>query len=217
MSEEQPEQTRCTNCGAVVFTTTVTCGQCNETLITPATESARLLLAKNEELRHVREDVMALTRLHLRNLVAIDLPNARYLGVNVTKTNDGGDSYVVCEVEGVYDAEGNPLEFAGEWDDSAGLLNDLQEYDEVMPNDYTTYGYDLIGGGWRDTVPSSIMPPKEALDFAIFAIRTWQEPSASDAKDVTALEENAERVVDMLAKLREWVIAQGEDFDARLL
>lgn len=56
------------------------------------------------------------------------------------------------------------------------------------------------------------MDPEEALTYAILAINTDQAPDATSGNDLLYLECNAERAIAALARIREWVIAQGEDF-----
>lgn len=56
------------------------------------------------------------------------------------------------------------------------------------------------------------MDPVEALTYAILAINTDQEPTATSGNDLLYLELNAERALTALDALRAWVIAQGEDF-----
>lgn len=46
------------------------------------------------------------------------------------------------------------------------------------------------------------MTAKEALDYAIFAINTLQEPQASSQEDVDRLDENATEVLERLSYLR---------------
>lgn len=56
------------------------------------------------------------------------------------------------------------------------------------------------------------MDPAEALTYAILAINTDQEPTATSGNDLLYLECNAERALAALDRIRTWVIAQGEDF-----
>ncbi len=57
---------------------------------------------------------------------------------------------------------------------------------------------------------------KEAIDLGIFAVNTWMHPDASTPLDIERLERLAEDATTVLAEIREWVIAQGEDFENRL-
>lgn len=43
---------------------------------------------------------------------------------------------------------------------------------------------------------------KEALDGAIFAINTWMHPDASEQTDIDWMEEHADEIIEVLAKLR---------------
>ena len=56
-----------------------------------------------------------------------------------------------------------------------------------------------------------IMDPVEALSYAILAINDAAEPMATSGNDRLYLELHSGRALTMLARLREWVIAQGED------
>lgn len=56
-----------------------------------------------------------------------------------------------------------------------------------------------------------VLDPVEAISYGIFAINTLMSPDASSVEDFERLEQNAERATKVLADLREWVIAQGED------
>lgn len=51
----------------------------------------------------------------------------------------------------------------------------------------------------------------EAVTLGIFAINTWLAPDASSAEDVAYLEAHAEEALVGLARIREWIVAQGED------
>ena len=55
------------------------------------------------------------------------------------------------------------------------------------------------------------MPPAEALTYAILAINTDQAPDATSGNDLLYLELNAERALAALDRLRDFVIASGED------
>ncbi len=58
----------------------------------------------------------------------------------------------------------------------------------------------------------SPMDPEEALTYAILAINDAAEPQATSGNDRLYLEFNSERALAMLVEIREWVIAQGDDF-----
>jgi hypothetical protein len=64
--------------------------------------------------------------------------------------------------------------------------------------------------------PGEPVTAVEAISAGIFAINTIMEPSASTAEDVASLEADADRLIHMLTKVREWAIAQGEDIEDRL-
>ncbi len=51
------------------------------------------------------------------------------------------------------------------------------------------------------------MSYKEALDFAIFAVNTIMEPSASTPADLDRLEEKSDEVISTLVDMRETVQA----------
>lgn len=51
----------------------------------------------------------------------------------------------------------------------------------------------------------------EAVTLGIFAINTLLAPDASSAEDVAYLEAHAEEALVGLARIREWIVAQGED------
>jgi hypothetical protein len=57
-----------------------------------------------------------------------------------------------------------------------------------------------------------LMDPVESLSYAILAINTAQHPNATTGNDLLYLELHAERALSALVDIREWVIAQGEDF-----
>jgi len=50
-----------------------------------------------------------------------------------------------------------------------------------------------------------MMPYKEALDMAIFAINTLMHPDASSDEDVARLELHAEEIIDTLVDMRSTV------------
>jgi len=56
-----------------------------------------------------------------------------------------------------------------------------------------------------------LMDPAEALTYAILALNTAEAPGATSAEDYQYLEDNAGRALDMLVRLRDFVIASGED------
>lgn len=60
--------------------------------------------------------------------------------------------------------------------------------------------------------PETPMDPEEALTYAILAINDAAEPQATSGNDRLYLEFNSERALAMLVEIREWVIAQGDDF-----
>lgn len=70
---------------------------------------------------------------------------------------------------------------------------------------------DLPGIGCAQDDEIEQTGPKRALDLAIFAINTILYPDASSAEDCARLVAESESAIAQLAKLREWVIAQGED------
>jgi hypothetical protein len=53
--------------------------------------------------------------------------------------------------------------------------------------------------------------PKEALDYAVFAVSNHTDPDASTEEDVARLEKNADEIKAALIRLRDYVIASGED------
>jgi hypothetical protein len=55
------------------------------------------------------------------------------------------------------------------------------------------------------------MDPAEALTYAILAINTDQEPTATSGNDLLYLECNAERALAALSRIRDFIIASGED------
>jgi hypothetical protein len=59
--------------------------------------------------------------------------------------------------------------------------------------------------------PLVLMDPLEALTYAILAINTDQAPDATSGNDLLYLECNAERALAALDRLRDFVIASGED------
>ena len=74
-------------------------------------------------------------------------------------------------------------------------------------------GYDGLCGTCADAAENGpAMDPEEAVTLGIFAINTFLEPTASSAEDCRYLDENAQRALTMLVRVREWMIAQGEDF-----
>lgn len=56
------------------------------------------------------------------------------------------------------------------------------------------------------------MDPVEALTYAILAINDATDPTATSGNDRLYLELNSERALACLDEIREWVIAQGDDF-----
>lgn len=61
------------------------------------------------------------------------------------------------------------------------------------------------------TIDAEYVNVHEAVTLGIFAINTLLAPDASSAEDVAYLEAHAEEALVGLARLREWVVAQGED------
>lgn len=57
----------------------------------------------------------------------------------------------------------------------------------------------------------SPMDPREALTYAILAINTDQAPDATSGNDLLYLEVNAERALAALDRIRDYIIASGED------
>ena len=67
----------------------------------------------------------------------------------------------------------------------------------------------------EDDEPSeSPMDPEEALSYAILAINDATEPMATSGNDRLYLECNAERALAALVRIRDYVIASGEDLPA---
>lgn len=56
------------------------------------------------------------------------------------------------------------------------------------------------------------MSPAEALTYALLAINTAAEPTATSALDYEYLDSREGDALAALATLRDWVLAQGEDF-----
>lgn len=67
------------------------------------------------------------------------------------------------------------------------------------------------GGDWMNETCDCYVSPLEALTLGIFALNTWLAPDASSDEDLAVLNAKAEAAVAALARLREFVIAAGED------
>lgn len=101
-------------------------------------------------------------------------------------------------------------------DPDSDLWDDEDEVCRTCGEPYSGYG-----DGWDGECPScadktyeveEALSPAEALDYAILNINTDLAPDATSALDKEWLEENAEKALVTLNRIREWVIAQGEDF-----
>ena len=55
------------------------------------------------------------------------------------------------------------------------------------------------------------MDPVEAMTYAILTLNTIEEPTATSANDMLYLELNAERALAALVRIRDYLIASGED------
>ncbi len=55
------------------------------------------------------------------------------------------------------------------------------------------------------------MDPREAVTYAILAINTAEAPDATSGNDMLYLELNSERALDALVRIRDFLIASGED------
>lgn len=148
--------------------------------------------------------------------------SATYLGVNVhvIQGNTGYESVTVYDILGIYDADcvriGTEDEFDSDFDQ--GWLATIARHDnrqarQPAVSNSSTYAYNLETGVWRldMRLRDAVLPLTEALNLAIFAIRTWQEPQASSNADIADLDAKADLVVARLHSLREYVVAQGED------
>lgn len=143
--------------------------------------------------------------------------SAMYLGVNVhvIQGSTGYESVTVYDILGIYDADcvriGTEDEFDSDFDQ--GWLATIARHDNPDVSNSSTYAYNLETGIWRldMRLREAVLPLTEALDLAIFAIRTWQEPQASSNADIADLDAKANLVVARLHSLREYVVAQGED------
>jgi hypothetical protein len=63
----------------------------------------------------------------------------------------------------------------------------------------------------EDEEPEFPMDPVEALTYAILALNTDQAPDATSGNDLLYLELNAERALAALDRIRDFIIASGED------
>ena len=98
-----------------------------------------------------------------------------------------------------------------------------QQPDKALDGTYAVVWMSAQDGGWicRETgdehVPAedddaeTPMDPAEALTYAILAINTDQAPDATSGNDLLYLECNAERAIAALDRIRDFVIASGED------
>lgn len=108
------------------------------------------------------------------------------------------------------------LDFATEGMTASELLVDAVFNDVV--SDVENHGHSRTRierdlRAWiEDEGAETLMAPLEALTYAILAINTAEAPDATSAEDLRYLDDNAERALHMLDKIRDWVIAQGEDF-----
>lgn len=96
--------------------------------------------------------------------------------------------------------------------DSDALFNDLVDHLENLGHSRVRVERDLRA--WIEeegTEPEVPMDPLEALTYAILAINTDQAPDATSGNDLLYLECNADRALAALDRIRDWVIAQGED------
>ncbi len=57
-----------------------------------------------------------------------------------------------------------------------------------------------------------VTDPVEALNLGILALNTFYAPDATSAEDFAFMDARLRGAAKMLAEVREWVIAQGEDF-----
>lgn len=182
---------------------------------THSTNSAALLHTKSQEARQAHDDMVAITRLHIANLVRESFPTARYVGINVTQGYDHGETWDVNTYDALYDTEGvrvpgsteDDLPEDSEFDFDAlnALFDTLREADHIEHNDRITYAYDLVEHKWLDnvTLTEEAMTTRVALDYAIFAINTLMEPQGSARLDVDNLERSASAVIHKLVQLRE--------------
>lgn len=107
-----------------------------------------------------------------------------------------------------YESEGMSLEDLMTDD----LFNDLVDAMENKGHSRMRVEHDL-----RNSIAEQAEADREPLDvyeavnLGIFAINTFMEPDASSGDDCQYLEDNAARAIAGLIRIREWIVAQGED------
>lgn len=125
-----------------------------------------------------------------------------------------GDEHVPDGPDSTYQRD---LDFATEGMSASELLVDSVFNDVVSDVEASGHSRTRIERDLRAWVeaegeePETPMDPAEALSYAILAINDAAEPMATSGNDRLYLELHSGRALTMLARLREWVIAQGED------
>jgi len=88
-------------------------------------------------------------------------------------------------------------------------------YHNPCATDLSSLDYDNdLGSVFRAMIAHSCPPPLsqiEALNWAIFAVNNHTDPDASEEEDVVRMEDKAEEVLAALTRLRDYVVASGED------
>ncbi len=131
----------------------------------------------------------------------------------------------ICEADGNEHRPDSPdstyqrdLDFATEGMSASELLVDSVFNDVVSDVEASGHSRVRVERDLRAWVeeegeePETPMDPEEALTYAILAINDAAEPQATSGNDRLYLEFNSERALAMLVEIREWVIAQGDDF-----
>ncbi|MEO6159047.1 MAG: hypothetical protein ABIQ39_15630 [Ilumatobacteraceae bacterium] len=141
--------------------------------------------------------------------------DARYVAFQwVTQPGYQDPDYDTVQITGLVDSEGYYLRDTDEFTDDTDVLRQVCIEQEIRTSDGDVICWDLVSEFLTDRIEPTkrVTPPVVALNHAIFAINTLLHPDASSADDVEEFESAAAGAIETLAKVREWVIAQGDDF-----
>lgn len=153
----------------------------------------------------------------------ITLSDEKAVGSGEYQTVWSDDSDWVCKVTG---NEHEPGEYKGERDQWGNSICGQDFMAGTICSDEPGHegGHSAkcqnCGEDWYDescqcnVEDESPMDPLEALTYAILAINTDQAPDATSGNDLLYLELNAERALAALDRIRDFVIAAGEDLPA---
>lgn len=179
---------------------------------------AELLVAESN-MNNATRRYVDLLRKRLKELAIGEHSDATYVGVNVHLIQGNrSESVTAVDITGLYNKDGVRVSDEVNLEFDEDILSELvRNHDHPEPSESSTWAYNVLTGQWRldMNLRDVALTLTQAIDYAIFALRTYVLPEGveavqgTDEATLADVEAKCPLIIQRLTSAKDYMVKEG--------